>query len=152
MKLSELKHILENLQEISFRLPDGTQIPSHFHVTEVGAVTKHFIDCGGTIRKESVINFQLWTSNDYDHRLAPQKLKSIISLSERHLNLTDQVIEVEYQGESTIQKFGLDFYNGEFWLTTQQTDCLAKDSCGIEQPASQAEASAACCSPGGGCC
>ena len=48
-------------------------VPSHFHVTEVGKITKHFIDCGGTVRNEEVVNFQLWQADDYDHRLHPEK-------------------------------------------------------------------------------
>ena len=59
MIVSELKKALAGLSAISFRLPDGTYLPSHFHVTEVGLVTKHFIDCGGVERRETVANFQL---------------------------------------------------------------------------------------------
>ena len=84
-------------------------VASHFHVTEVGKVTKHFIDCGGKIRKEEVINFQLWEENDYDHRLHPEKLMEIIELSEQLFEFTDLEIEVEYQGKETIGKYGLDF-------------------------------------------
>lgn len=155
MKLSEIKNHLESLNQVVFKLPNGEQVPSHFHVTEVGAVSKHFIDCGGTIRKENVINFQLWTSVDYDHRLAPAKLKSIIELSEKHLNLQDGEIEVEYQGES-IMKFGLELVNGEFLLTSKFTACLAEDKCGIpvEKPRVRLSAltQSSCCEPNSGCC
>ena len=47
MKLSEIKSVLENLETISFELPNGELVPNHFHVTEVGQITKDFIDCGG---------------------------------------------------------------------------------------------------------
>ena len=43
---------------------------------------KKFIDCGGVIRDEKVINFQLWYSVDEDHRLEAEKLRKIIALSE----------------------------------------------------------------------
>ncbi len=157
MKLSELKNHLENTNELMFRLPSGEAVPNHFHVTEVGVINKQFIDCGGTLRSEQVINFQLWTSIDYDHRIAPEKLKSIIGLSEKHLNLTDGDIEVEYQGETTIQKFGLEVFENELHLTSKMTDCLAKDNCGI--PASKPKVrlsdlqkEVAGCTPGSGCC
>jgi hypothetical protein len=88
MKLSELKTILAEVNTIAFELPNGSLVPSHFHVTEVGKVTKHFIDCGGTIRNEEVANFQLWSADDYDHRLHPEKLVDIIALSESKLGLT----------------------------------------------------------------
>ncbi len=156
MKLSEVKNHLRQLERISFTLPNGESVPGHFHVTEVGKISKHFIDCGGTVRNEEVVNFQLWNANDYDHRLHPEKLLKIIELSERILSLGDLEIEVEYQGE-TIQKFGLGFDGVNFLLTGKHTDCLAKDTCGIptEKPKlklSELQQSASCCSPNSGCC
>ncbi len=157
MKLSEIKSALQNLETIAFELPDGSLVPSHFHVTEVGKITKHFIDCGGTVRNEEVVNFQLWNANDYDHRLHPEKLLKIINLSEEVLGLEDLEIEVEYQGHS-IEKYGLDFNGRNFLLTTKQTDCLAKDNCGIPEQkpkfklSSLTTASANACEPGSGCC
>ena len=131
MKLSEIKTELKKLTTIAFQLPNGELVPNHFHVTEVGKVTKQFIDCGGTIRKEEVINFQLWEASDYDHRLHPEKLVHIIELSEKVLGLSNLEIEVEYQMKETIGKFSLDFDGTNFILTTKKTDCLAKDNCGI---------------------
>jgi hypothetical protein len=155
MKLSEVKTALNNLDSLSFLLPDGSFVPSHFHVTEIGKIKKDFIDCGGTVRHEEVINFQLWNSSDYDHRLHPEKLKNIIELSERVLSLTDAEIEVEYQGQ-TIEKFALDFNGKSFMLTTKQTDCLAKENCGIptSKPSLKLSElqSASCCTPNSGCC
>lgn len=147
MKLSEIKKHLSNLDQIAFMLPNGKLVPSHFHVTEVGNISKHFIDCGGTVRTENVINFQLWEADDYDHRLHPEKLVHIIELSEKVLNLEDLDIEVEYQGD-TIGKFGLDFDGVNFLLTTKQTDCLARESCGVPE----LETETSCCEPGGTCC
>lgn len=131
MKLSEIKKILNSLETIAFQLPNGELVQSHFHVTEVGKITKHFIDCGGTIRNEEVVNFQLWEANDYDHRLHPEKLIHIIELSEIKLGIPDLEIEVEYQMSDTIGKFSLDFDGKNFLLTSKLTDCLAKDNCGI---------------------
>jgi len=156
MKLSEIKEVLRTLETISFKLPDGNLVPSHFHVTEVGSVSKHFIDCGGTLRDEKVINFQLWNENDYDHRLHPEKLLQIIELSEKVLKLENREIEVEYQGE-TIGKFGLEFDGTHFLLTTKQTNCLAKDKCGIptskpKKQLSELQTQKTSCTPESGCC
>jgi len=155
MKLSEIKKELKQLNTIAFQLPNGELVPNHFHVTEVGKITKHFIDCGGTERKETVVNFQLWNANDYDHRLHPEKLLNIIELSEKTLGIEDLDIEVEYQAE-TIGKFGLDFNGTNFVLTTKQTDCLAQDQCGIpaEKPKLQFSdiQTGNSCTPGSGCC
>jgi len=99
MKLSEIKYHLSTAEVVNFELQNGTTVPEHFHVTEVGVVTKHFIDCGGTIRNERVANFQLWNANDLEHRLNPTKLLNIIKLSEEKLGMEDLEIEVEYQAE-----------------------------------------------------
>lgn len=146
MKLSEIKQHLSNLETIAFELPNGSLVPNHFHVTEVGQITKNFIDCGGTVRKEEVINFQLWDANDYDHRLHPEKLVHIINLSEKVLGLKDLEIEVEYQG-STIGKYGLDFNGQNFLLTSTNTACLAQEACGVPETKAQTA-----CAPNSGCC
>lgn len=155
MKLSEVKTVLKELNTIGFKLPNGELVPNHFHVTEVGKVSKHFIDCGGTARKEEVVNFQLWNADDYDHRLHPEKLLHIIELSEKTLDLDDVEIEVEYQAD-TIAKFGLAFDGTNFLLTSKQTDCLAKDKCGIPETKPKLKLSelkkAATCTPNSGCC
>tara|TARA_R110002012_G_scaffold42418_1_gene115350 strand:+ start:1350 stop:1817 length:468 start_codon:yes stop_codon:yes gene_type:complete len=155
MKLEEVKSALEHLETIAFQLPNGELVPNHFHVTEVDKITKHFIDCGGTVRNEEVVNFQLWNANDYDHRLHPEKLVNIIELSQKTLNIGDLEVEVEYQGQ-TIEKFALDFDGTNFLLTTKQTDCLAKDQCGVPVEKPKVKLSEVqntqVCAPGSGCC
>ena len=156
MTLSEIKNHLKNIQKIGFQLPDGSLVPHHFHVTEVGKITKNFIDCGGTLRHEEYANFQLWNANDYDHRLHPEKLIEIIALSEKILKIKDLEIEVEYQG-ATIGKYGLDFDGTNFLLINTQTDCLAKDNCGLPEEKqkvalSAIETPASSCDPSSGCC
>lgn len=157
MKLSEIKAILPNLENVTFQTPNGSFVPEHFHVTEIGNIQKHFIDCGGTIRKESVVNFQLWNANDYEHRLKPEKLLKIIQLSEEKLGIEDNQIEVEYQGE-TIGKYSLEFNGNHFVLVSKTTACLASESCGLPVEKSKIQLSelsvkeSACCTPGGGCC
>jgi hypothetical protein len=152
MKISEMKEALRGLTAVSFRLPDGTPLPAHFHVTEVGLVSKHFIDCG-VERRETVANFQLWEAGDYDHRLAPQKFLHILELSGKILGREDLDIEVEYQ-QATIGKFGLAFDGTNFRLTARQTACLAQDACGIPNAHAFAlpQLQLAACAPGGGCC
>jgi len=155
MKLEAFKSRLSQLNEISFQLPDGTLVPRHFHVTEVGRIQKHFIDCGGVERKTEMVNFQLWEADDYDHRLHPEKLLHIIHLSQDKLGIGDLEIEVEYQG-TTIGKYGMDYQDGSFQLVALSTACLARDACNVPlstvstlRPIATATNS---CSPGSGCC
>jgi len=155
MKLSAIKTQLEGLPQVNFVLPNGSQVPAHFHVTEVGQVSKKYIDCGGTLREESKVTFQLWEDGDVDHRLAASKLLNIIGLAERLLSIPDLEVEVEYQGD-TIGRYGLDFNGTDYLLTSTQTDCLAKDKCGIpmEKPKIRLSsiAQGPVCTPNSGCC
>jgi len=157
MKLSEIKEILPTLENVEFQLENGRFVPEHFHVTEVGQVTKNFIDCGGVIRNEKVVNFQLWNANDYDHRLKPGKLLHIIKISEEKLGIEDKEIEVEYQSD-TIGKYDLEFNGKTFVLKSKTTACLAQDACGIPPEKQKKNLSeltvnqSNSCTPGGGCC
>ncbi len=155
MKLSEVKSILPSLEDVAFQLENGTFVPEHFHVTEIGVITKHFIDCGGIIRKENVVNFQLWDANDYEHRLKPMKLMKIIELSQEKLSIGDNEIEVEFQGE-TIGKYDLDFNGKSFVLKNKRTACLASDACGIPTEKTKVAlhelTNDSCCTPNSGCC
>jgi hypothetical protein len=128
MKLSDIKEILLTLENVEFELENGNFVPEHFHVTEVGMITKNFIDCGGVIRKEKVVNFQLWNADDYEHRLKPNKLLHIINLSEEKLGIENSEIEVEYQSK-TIGKYDLDFNGKNFVLKNKSTACLAQGAC-----------------------
>ncbi|TZF80910.1 hypothetical protein FW774_19980 [Pedobacter sp. BS3] len=155
MKLSELKEILPALGNVAFQLENGTLIPENFHVTEIGQTIKNFVDCGGTVRKEVGISFQLWNTNDFEHRLKPTKLLNIIKLSENRLGIEDAEIEVEYQTE-TIGKYDLDFNGQHFILKNKHTACLAQDACGVPIKNSKAGLSllqnSGCCTPDSGCC
>ncbi len=151
MILSEFKHYLKIVSEVTFLKPNGNKIPKHFHITEVGQTSKKFIDCGGTVRNEEVISMQLWESVDFLHRLEPSKLNLIIELSEKKLEIGNYEIEMEYQGE-TIEKYGVVFMNGVFQLRSTNTACLALDKCGIPSLENSKEKVQQDCTPGGGCC
>ena len=155
MKLSEVKQILPTLENVEFQLENGTFVPEHFHVTEVGMINKNFIDCGGVIRNEKVVNFHLWTADDLEHRLKPAKLLNIINLSEEKLGIEDHEIEVEYQSE-TIGRYDLEFNGKTFVLRNKMTACLAPDACGIPSEKVKRNLSelkpVSKCAPNSGCC
>ncbi len=104
-----------------------------------------------------MINFQLWEANDFDHQLHPEKLISIIELSEQKLSISDLEVEVEYQMPETIGKFNLEFDGNHFQLLSKMTDCLAKDNCGIPPEKLKVKIGEwknkeTSCSPESGCC
>jgi len=155
MKISEFIKHLNTLDHLNFQLENGTLVPAHIHVTEVGVRSKRFIDCGGVLREEKTAVLQLWYANDLTHRLAPKKLASIIKESEKQLEIDDLEIEIEYLTQ-TIGIYNLKFSDPVFVLMFKITDCLAPDFCGIKtekknQPLSQLTAPVSC-KPGSGCC
>ncbi len=154
MKLSAFKQHLNTLENLNFLQPNGEKVPAHFHITEVGLVSKHFVDCGGDVHEEKSALIQIWVADDLDHRLRPAGLLNIIDISKKVLGDEDLELEVEYQTE-TIGQYALDFKYGHFVLVAKQTDCLAKLQCGIPQPkpmVNLASVASTCCTPGGGCC
>jgi hypothetical protein len=156
MKLSIFKTLLQQGAKLNFELPNGSFIPTHYHITEIGQVNKTYIDCGGTLREEIKISFQLWFDNDTEHRLYSERLLNIIKIGEEKINLPDAEIEVEYQGD-TIGKYGLGLKNDYFILTPTQTACLALDACGIPTQKENIQLKSLSsegeqCKPGEGCC
>lgn len=67
---------------VEFYLPNGNQVPAHFHLTDVGSVFRHFIDCGAQIRNEAYVQIQLWHGTDTAHRLNSGAVLKILNHSE----------------------------------------------------------------------
>lgn len=153
MQLSVLKQTLDKLDKLKFQLPNGEFVPAHFHITEVGNVTRNYIDCGGTLRHENKINLQLWVACDVDHRLNPRTVLDILQLAEKQLDCSNMEVEVEYQ-QSTIGRYELAFDGVVFQLINTQTACLAPDQCGVpqEKPRVRVTANGLSCNPDSGCC
>ena len=160
MRLSELADYAAAGRPLRFHLPDGGRVPAHFHVTELGVASRHFVDCGGAVRESRAASLQLWTSVDLHHRLTGDKLAGIVATARERLDLIDDLeVEVELQGRDTIARYGLAADEDGLLLVGLHTDCLAAESCGVPGAAPAArvtrgarEASANCCSPAGGCC
>lgn len=144
MKLKELVEILDGNQGASLHimLPNSDFVPEHFHVTEVGRVQKTFIDCGGVQRETVTCLLQIWTAQDFEHRLSAGKLLKILNLGKEILGSDDLLVEFEY-GADVASQFTLSDVeitprrNGSigllFVLLGKQTDCLAPDKCGVNQ-------------------
>lgn len=138
MNVGQLTSLLEANPKamLKFVLPNGDAIPQHFHLTEVGRVEKNFIDCGGTKRQSVSCLLQLWTADDFDHRLVADKLLSILKLASPLLQSDELTVEIEY-GEKVAATYTIGnvvsaFGAVCFTLLGKQTDCLAKDKCGVD--------------------
>lgn len=138
MNLSEFTTVLQSAGDarVEFVLPDGTTVPAHYHVTEVGFVSKDFFDCGGTRRRDEYCALQLWVANDVEHGLIASKIASIIKFSEAVITRGDIPVMVEYQRDS-ISRYAVASTQRVFGkliisLSSVFTECLAPDRCGVE--------------------
>jgi hypothetical protein len=135
MILSQLKSDLAQCKDaaIRFRLPDDSLSPAHAHITEVGLVTKEFIDCGGTARIEKKCQMQSWVADDTDHRLSAGKLLSIIEKATSILGGEDLPVELEHDVGFAAQfsVVGAVLQDSELILMLEgrHTACLAPDIC-----------------------
>jgi hypothetical protein len=121
---------------LGFQFANGNCLAPHFHVTEVGKVTKDFVDCGGTRRSLHSCVLQTYVASDFDHRLTASKLSGILDKAAA-LGLDDDLpVELEIQTDS-IAVFEIDnatMVEGklQFRLVAKRTACLAPDKCGLE--------------------
>jgi hypothetical protein len=135
MKLPELKSELSKHPNanLRFSLPNGESVPAHAHVTEVARVDKRFIDCGGTLRNDSLCRLQTWFADDTDHRLTADKLLMILAMAAPLLETDDLEVDVEHE-VGFISQFPLgsvEFANNEIILRliARHAACLALDKC-----------------------
>jgi hypothetical protein len=135
MKLHELKTVLaaHPTAEVRFQLPGGEFAPAHSHVTEVARIDKRFIDCGGTLRTETICRLQTWSADDTDHRLTAGKLAKILTKAESVLLTDDLDVDIEHE-VGVITQFPLGAVTSTdkqliFQLTERHTACLAMDKC-----------------------
>ena len=137
MKLSELKSLLTEHSERSFRiaLPDGNAVPVSFHVTEVGCLQKTFLDCGGKLREVTTCQLQIWVGEDYDHRIETGKMASILEKAKSILSDDSVPVEIEYEdrviSHYTIEGHNLTDEAVTLTLAHKHTECLAPELCGL---------------------
>jgi len=149
MTLKEFKNELVKqtniVGDLLFKVGGGGVIPPYFHITEMGLKNKYFVDCGGTVRTESFISFQIWTAEDFNHRLTPTKLLELITKNEGLFGKPNLEVEMEYQ-TNTLGCYTLELDPDNklrYILNPRQTNCLAPDKCGIEDKTKQCGPS--CC-------
>lgn len=161
MTLSELKQLLADFPKHFFRLrlPDSSDVPVSFHITEVGRIDKTFLDCGGTRREKTTCQLQVWVGKDYDHRIETDKMAGILKKGEALLPDTSVPVEIEYEdrviSQYTITGHELSAEAVILQLAHKHTECLAPELCGLDMPSLRLPAissgPAPCCGPNG-CC
>ncbi|MEN9618147.1 MAG: hypothetical protein RL406_384 [Pseudomonadota bacterium] len=154
-------------QALRIVLPNGEAVAPHFHITEVGHVTKNFLDCGGTKRSQESCLLQTWVHSDVDHRLETSKLANILRIAGDVLPSLDLPVEIEHEA-GVVSQYPVTAGSSDghtLTLTTglKHTACLAMDVCcapaaavATTAPLTTAEKprvkAGSCCSPTSGCC
>ena len=140
MKIAELKTELNKYPDaaVRFVLPNGHSVPAHAHVTEVARIDKRFIDCGGTLRNESLCRLQTWFSDDVEHRLVAGKLAKILELAAPILLSDDLEMDVEHEigfiSQFPLESVELSSAEITLRLGERHTACLAIDKCKPKPP------------------
>jgi hypothetical protein len=161
MKLSQFAGLLQTHPEKPFQLvlPGDNTVPASFHITEVGHVTKKFIDCGGKLHTKQACQLQAWVYTDTDHRLLAGKMAGVLGLAKSKGILPDGEdldVEIEYE-DTVISQYAVENFSVSegavvLRLAGKHTDCLAKESCLPSLPMMSGAAAASCgCGPSG-CC
>ena len=154
MKLSDLRSALELYPGTfpRFVLPNGDLIPPHAHVTEVGHVTKNFIDCGGVTGTNESVLLQTHVGQDTDHRLKTDRLAKILELGQRVLPHDQLEVEVEYDccvvAQYPVQEAKPAGNHLDIVLGKRRTQCLARERrAGAAEPVNECcgTTAAACC-------
>lgn len=133
---------------------DGTSsVSPHFHVTEIGRVTKDFVDCGGVRRSEQTCVLQTLVAQDTEHRLTTTKLVGILKKATALQMDDNSSVDVEVQGKS-IETWRISAVEQRgdklvIYLAPKQTACLAENLCGIKPLPLVGEV---CCGGQSNCC
>jgi len=164
MKTNEFLTLLKehSNKSLLFEYKTGHLVGANYHITEIKNITIDSVDCGARpdFWKETII--QLWESpKEKDKREYMSAFKALGILNKvDSIKPMEKEVEVKFEYSNadfhTAQLFVNDFeVNGDnliMKLGVEQTDCKAKDECGIPMEVgvdAQAENS---CAPGSGCC
>ena len=162
MKTKEFLSLLKENpnKSLLFEYKDGHLVGANYHITEVKNITIDAVDCGANTGfwKETII--QLWESpNEKDKKdyMTAYKALGILNKVDKMKPMEKEVeVKFEYSNPNfhTAQLFVNGFILEEdkllMKLAVEQTDCKAKETCGV--PVEKEVQEEACCSPGGGCC
>ncbi len=160
MRLKTLKQLLAEHPQHFFRLrlPDDSDVPVSFHITEVGRIDKTFLDCGGTRREKTTCQLQVWVGKDFEHRIETEKMAGILQKGASLLPDESIPVEIEYE-DRVISQYTIDGHEITtdaviLQLAHKHTECLAPELCGLDMPTLRLPAIGSkppCCGPEG-CC
>ena len=141
---------------LTFVLSDGSPVPPHYHITEVGHASKTFLDCGGKRHLTESCLLQTWIAEDVDHRLHAKKLVTIFDRAAELIPDLSLPVEIEHEApvltQLTIDRHEIEADTLIFHLAHKKTDCLAKDICLPDFSLPAIPGQKTTCNPTTGCC
>lgn len=162
MKTNEFLSLLnENPNKsLLFEYKSGHLVGANYHITEIKNITIDAVDCGAKTDfwKETII--QLWESPKEKDKREFMSANKALSI----LNKVDSIKPMEKEVEVKFEYSNSDFHTAQLFvndfeinanqlimkLGVEQTDCKAKDECGVPIEVGMQEANS--CAPGSGCC
>ncbi len=162
MKTNEFLSLLKEHADKSllFEYKNGHFVGANYHITEVKNISIESVDCGaGTdFWKETII--QLWESPKEKDTLEYMSAYKALGI----LNKVDSMRPIEKEVEVKFEYSNPDFHTAQLFvrdfelkkdqlilkLSVEQTDCKAKEACGVSIESDSKEE--VCCAPESGCC
>ncbi len=162
MKTLEFLNLLQEHKDKSlvFEYQPGKVVPANYHITEVKNISIDSVDCGAKTDSWNETIIQLWESPAEIGKtqfMSAYKALGILKKVNRMRAMDREAeLKLEYSNDyfHTAQLFVDDFtWNDSklvIKLSIKKTDCKAKETCGVPEPATVM--ASASCAPGSGCC
>ena len=163
MKTQEFLNVLKENENkaLLFEYNEGQFVDTNYHITEVKNTAIHSVDCGGRADQWNETIIQLWESPEEKGKIGYLKVQKASEIFDRVHNIHpidgEAIVKFEYSNE-TFHKAHLEIHNIELTsskvivkLFVTETDCKAKDVCGVPETALASEQQNSC-APGSGCC
>lgn len=161
MKTNEFLSLLDKHKEkaLLFEYAPNQLVGANYHITEVKHLTIESVDCGAQTDawKETII--QLWESPNELGKTEYMTSYKAIAILKKVATMKSFVLDaeakIEYSNATfhTAQLFINDYIikdnNLIIKLAIEQTDCKAKELCGVPEKLEETNMS---CSPTSGCC
>ncbi len=163
MRTQEFFEVLKEHQgkSLLFEYAPNLLVGANYHITEVKHVTIDSVDCGAGVDawKETII--QLWEDPNElgktEFMSAYKAMGILTKVGHMKPYVADAEIRIEYSNANFhaaqlyVNDYEIRNNNIIIKLTSQPTDCKAKEACGIAAPVG-VESQAGGCAPGSGCC
>ena len=148
-----------NTKELLFEYISGILVPANYHITEVKSIHIDSVDCGGQSSSWDETIIQLWESpteiGKKDFMKVTKALQILKTVSKVKPFKLSSIVKIEYGNPQfhashlEIQKIKTTDNQLIMSLVVPQTDCKAKELCGVPEPSQNLQNA---CAPGSGCC